>query len=318
MSTTPEPPAAEGSTPPKAEAPRTELDLMMEDALGGELPKVLYHYTSQAGLLGITSTRKIWATNMAYLNDISEYDYGMNIIRAAVERRREQASNEDRGFFDEIANTFEAKAHNFLVTSLTQEEDLLSQWRGYTDNGNGFCIGFDAGALKARTQTGDTDMMLVRCVYEPARQQELAERLVDYEFTKWKKEHAQGDKSTIGSIWESFLGVSFDFYFAAIALAVSFKNAAFYQEREWRLVTYMDKANQARIRFRAGKSMVTPYTEVDLSSAKSTEPAVGLKSIIVGPCPFPDLAIASVRMLLEATGHEECDVRASTIPFRTW
>jgi len=35
-------------------------------------PKLLYHYTTQEGLLGILEKASIWATHYRYLNDASE------------------------------------------------------------------------------------------------------------------------------------------------------------------------------------------------------------------------------------------------------
>ena len=51
------------------------------DNLFGESPdKILYHYTSQKGVLGILDSQEIWATNILYLNDHSEYLYAMEMV----------------------------------------------------------------------------------------------------------------------------------------------------------------------------------------------------------------------------------------------
>lgn len=38
------------------------------------LPTVLYHYTSQVGLLGILQKKELWATQIQYLNDCEDPD----------------------------------------------------------------------------------------------------------------------------------------------------------------------------------------------------------------------------------------------------
>lgn len=38
-------------------------------------PQVLYHYTTREGLNGILSTGGVWATNIRFLNDASEYRF---------------------------------------------------------------------------------------------------------------------------------------------------------------------------------------------------------------------------------------------------
>jgi hypothetical protein len=36
-------------------------------------PPILYHYTSQDGLLGILDSKSIWASKVQYLNDEQEF-----------------------------------------------------------------------------------------------------------------------------------------------------------------------------------------------------------------------------------------------------
>ena len=42
------------------------------DATGGPEPTILWHYTNLAGLIGIVERRKLWATDLRYLNDSTE------------------------------------------------------------------------------------------------------------------------------------------------------------------------------------------------------------------------------------------------------
>lgn len=42
--------------------------------------KILYHYTSVEGIFGILNNNKIWATNMFFLNDISEFKYTFDLF----------------------------------------------------------------------------------------------------------------------------------------------------------------------------------------------------------------------------------------------
>jgi|SRR5688572_6288075 hypothetical protein len=47
-------------------------------------PSTLYHYTNQRGLRGIIQSRKIWASNVMYLNDASELSHALRVIRKRV------------------------------------------------------------------------------------------------------------------------------------------------------------------------------------------------------------------------------------------
>ena len=44
-------------------------------------PDVVYHYTSAATLLKIVESESIWATNLQYLNDITESTHCISALR---------------------------------------------------------------------------------------------------------------------------------------------------------------------------------------------------------------------------------------------
>jgi hypothetical protein len=49
------------------------------------LPKHLYHYTSQKGLLGILEHDNLWMTNILYLNDSSEFKHTLDLVKTELE-----------------------------------------------------------------------------------------------------------------------------------------------------------------------------------------------------------------------------------------
>ena len=51
-------------------------------------PDILYHYTSQKGLLGILKDNKLWMTNILYLNDSSAYRHTIYLLKSEVEERK--------------------------------------------------------------------------------------------------------------------------------------------------------------------------------------------------------------------------------------
>jgi hypothetical protein len=55
----------------------------MEDDQGAG-SNLVYHYTTAEGLKGIIEFRCIWATNVNFLNDISEYHHGIDIVRGEI------------------------------------------------------------------------------------------------------------------------------------------------------------------------------------------------------------------------------------------
>lgn len=45
----------------------------VKEILNRTPPAILYRYTTQRGLLGIISSKEIWATHTQYLNDAREF-----------------------------------------------------------------------------------------------------------------------------------------------------------------------------------------------------------------------------------------------------
>ena len=52
----------------------------MNSHLGNsDLPEILYHYTSQTGLIGMLNTETIWASKIRYLNDSKEFALALEL-----------------------------------------------------------------------------------------------------------------------------------------------------------------------------------------------------------------------------------------------
>jgi hypothetical protein len=108
-------------------------------------PSRLFHYTSQAGLLGIVTSNVLWATNALYLNDSSELDYGLSVAR---KRLRSMAGGTDlvREFLRRADLLLDLPGllpgRNFYACCFCEDPDLLSQWRAYADRGGGYAIDF--------------------------------------------------------------------------------------------------------------------------------------------------------------------------------
>lgn len=49
-------------------------------------PSELFHYTTADGLLGILTKQNLWATDVLYLNDASEFRYADELIVEAIKK----------------------------------------------------------------------------------------------------------------------------------------------------------------------------------------------------------------------------------------
>ena len=140
--------------------------------------QTIYHYTGLKGLMGIVEHKRLWATDVRYLNDTSESTYGDARLSALL--NEEMSTRSDA---PSVRESFLANWRNFpkdkrlFVACFCAGDDLLSQWRGY--GRLGYSVGFDRevlGAIGGKTPPG---FILRDMLY--SRDEQLAEikRTVD-------------------------------------------------------------------------------------------------------------------------------------------
>src|SRR5262245_24599401 len=162
------------------------------DALHHHPPATLYHYTTADGLLGIFQSRQLWATNVRFMNDTSELAYAFDLIRSVfgelahgISRRRNPKmlralESSERALMD-MLNDAEHDTKHFAV-SFCEDGNLLSQWRGYGQLGNGFALGLSTphlGAFAAQLlphlpiDSQRLAVFLRKALYDPVQQRTL-------------------------------------------------------------------------------------------------------------------------------------------------
>ncbi len=275
-------------------------------------PASLYHYTMQAGLLGILKSDSIWASKVHYLNDSSEYQLGLDLARVVLRERLESERDSSQRAKIEclIDNIHTIEGLNVCVCSFSEERDLLSQWRAYGGPG-GCSVGFRTSYLPERAAA--QNFILAACEYDEERQRALASELIN--------EALSQDFNTVpGYISPDrprtyvVLPTGGDFAQRLATFAPIIKHKTFHEEKEWRLIAKMG-LDVTRLSFRPGKSMLTPYYELQLCDQKERY----LDSITVAPCPQMGLAIAATTDLVRHWhAGQWIVVSGSEIPYRDW
>ena len=113
------------------------------------MSEILYHYTSTAGFYNIVMSKSIHCGHTAWMNDKFENKWLHKMFDKAKQRRDFELTPEWQQQIERIlrANTDYIQNQPFLFC-LSKDEDLLSQWRAYGDDGKGVAIGFDKGILE--------------------------------------------------------------------------------------------------------------------------------------------------------------------------
>lgn len=285
-------------------------------------PSTLYHYTTQAGLIGILEKKVLWASKMQYLNDSSEFRHALSITKTVIETRKQQIKSDDeRILITKIETVLRLlpTAHLF-VGSLSAEGDLLSQWRGYCPDSNGFSIGFNVDQLrKALSQQG---FSLAPCIYKQTEQFHLIDELfadvLNIPNTLNEDIFSPQRNPGFANLSKQLGPQASIFMRDLLTLGSLLKHCSFTEEREWRIVCGVIPHIHPEFRIRPGKSMLIPYREIQLCG---NDQPVSIDEIIVGPTPHPDLATQSADHLaqsLKSKGIQVKSVRPSRIPYRAW
>jgi len=284
----------------------------------------LYHYTSQAGLLGIVKEKKIWATHYQYLNDTQEFLHSKDLVRAEIEKRYRFANSEIRPTLEAMRSALDEWGkenenwgvgdRNGYVASFSEEKDSLSQWRAYGGPTAGFALGFWCDRLVL-----PINFAIKRCIYDPQKQLEFVEGIVSSQLEAVAAEKAKSGSDELGNVAGGMaLSTKLDLF------ALVFKNEKFKHESEWRIFSPSIEgrsANQVQekpeLAFREGKSMLIPFLKVRLKDDKGCFP---LESVVVGPGPNMEQSLRSVRSLLMSEDLLWVANKSvnSDIPYRNW
>lgn len=199
-----------------------------------EIPKILYHYTNITGLVGIIGSQKLWATDRRFLNDSSEISYGLELVKEILSEKIENEKSEVVSEFmrrslniDIVINIYE-----IYISCFCEEGNLLSQWRGYGDKGDGYSIGIEPEKIKNR------NYQIGKVIYSREEQNFIINSILDYH-CKLISELAceRGVKANRDLI------TSFTLNFSTLVSQIIclFKHPTFAEEKEWRYVYLIPK-----------------------------------------------------------------------------
>lgn len=269
----------------------------------------LYHYTTSAGLIGILKSKKIWASEIRFLNDMQEFSRALELLQE-LNRSILAESGRSPSPSTQLSRLLNLPKHlitGLFVTSFSEEGNSLGQWRGYCPKG-GFSVGFNADYIRRTFEPK-------KCIYDIDEQKTfLSTQFVSalqeiHELMAGKSVNALSEKEISHMIWE------YESKFESIVdlmkqYAPIIKHHKFSEEKEWRIVKAVDIKDES-VEFRAGQYQPIPYISLDIDIQE-------IEQIVIGPTPEPEIALNSIVCLLQ---HYEmrCDkIVIDVVPFRSW
>lgn len=281
---------------------------ILEEILS-QIPTVpLYHYTGQAGFIGIVEKTEIWATHTQYLNDRREYLHAIDMVRERIRALLSSADEIGRAILADMeVGLTGIEGMNVCVCSFSEERDSLSQWRAYGNASSSFAVGFSGNFLAAVATL--KEWYLVPCIYEPEEQRRLVEALVKEVFDQ----NLERKKTNAPELENLPPGGNLNAYLHRYAPIL--KDYSFRDEREWRLISRPLSCRSEAFSFREGTSMLIPFYKFPLLDS---EGHFKLHEVVVGPTPHRKQSEMSARSFLVKNFQHDVPVAPSKVPYRSW
>jgi Protein of unknown function (DUF2971) len=304
-------------------------------------PEVVYHYTSIDTMMKIVDSASIWATSISYLNDVSEREHYLRLIRERIPVYRQSHSLPDESIFDDFLNEsdlgFQSRP---FVASFSEEDDSLPQWRSYCPHGNGVAIGFRVECLRqSHIPPGVAPSAMVfssiytRILFRKIDYLDASSvQSLDEVITAGIDESMRYAEEERKSYPDGRLAHGPRPYFNAFieGLASFKKHPSFLNEHEYRLLVDPIFSANHYLEFRATRSTLIPFIRVSIPRKRSryvdhTEPIMSplegrwdfVDRVVIGPTSNNTLSLDAVSAFF-LKNRMQVEVVSSAIPYRDW
>lgn len=218
-----------------------------------------YHYTNIPAVYNIVKTGKVWFSSLAFMNDEME---GMDLHQVLAEvLELKYGSEQCKKTLALIETTIETYLRFQMSFSASTLMDDISQWRAYTQLGQGVCLEFDDDFIH------DERIRKVECLYD----------FGDKKTAIIQNRHLKANDVTINGLLETHGDIE-KYVSAIIETLVRFKNASFRPEQEVRWVHSLSSVADphADLLYRPHRLGLSTYQEVEVDLSK-------VISITLGP-----------------------------------
>jgi hypothetical protein len=210
------------------------------------------------------------------------------------------------------------------VASFSRHSDSLPQWRAYCPQGNGISIGFDVSCLQRAKVSGDISI-----------NSSALERRIPVTFRRVKYVH-NSDPATVGNVlkdmyqqakdvkdrsWDPNHPLGDSFRTILEDEAATYKDISFESEQEFRLIAGPSNWRPTLLHFRATRSTLVPYLELNIpSSGIVISDKAGwnaIRSVTIGPNVNAELTAQSIKAFFLSKSMK-VTTRITDVSYRDW
>jgi hypothetical protein len=262
----------------------------------------VFHYTSADGLRGILQTGEIFASHIEFLNDTTELQYGLGVVRPRLAVLEAHGLKRWVGMLE--SGLDERLGTEIFATCFCAQDDLLPQWHGYGAAGSGYSIGFGTKTLSL-----DGKAILLPVSYGDAEAIQRADLAIQWAIGRMKAYELADDADAAKDIFTTLAT-------CLILIVTTSKKAVFGHEQEWRFFTIYHHAKDLKdLEFRTIHGLLVPYLRVTIPRPIAGGP-LDIVSIRCGPTLLDDAVVRAIRLLLSKSGLPHVPVLRSEAPLR--
>ncbi len=246
--------------------------------MGNETIPTLYHYCSVEAFFNIITNKTIRLSDLNQTNDYLEGKWG----RDKIYKIYKEITNEE--ITRELHIEFIANHSGAYAACFSEEADLLSQWRGYAEDGRGIAIGVDLQQLGIKKQypwnssIKEDSLGCEKIIYDEDVQERMINQFLrSYVLNESNKKANQMVMIAAGK-WTHF-----------------FKNPAFQEEKEWRIVyrdalykqifdrSLAELEHLGPVKFRSSGDIITGFHDYSFENTLQKQTKRPITEIVLGP-----------------------------------
>jgi hypothetical protein len=274
--------------------------------------ELIYHYCTAETFNSICSNKTIRLCDIFSMNDYLEMHWGYSIWEKAAAELLPEFGEEFIDAIDQVLHLSSLKCL-VLASCFSLDGDVLSQWRAYADDGNGYVIGFNAKDLLKLT------VRPLKVQYNEKRQiHEVKAFIKALHYVESTEEYKFG-----GDFVNACSKFAFDL--------ASYKNPVFSEEKEVRLVhllnfeesndslkltdeggTYFGKHMSGQdVKFTITQNAPKAYLDINFTDFGTINP---IKEVIIGPKNL--IRSTAISVYLETLNLGNVNVKRSLASYR--
>lgn len=274
---------------------------------------ILYHYTRDESLINILRSKSLWVTNIEYLNDKSEFTYGINLVNRIIENKLYDTQYKIR--LKSMIDKFSKRIGSFYIFSLTKNYENLLLWTNYAGT-DGLSIGIDYSRMSFFLKDlsfddseefikSNFDVYDGNVIYSLQEQEKIINESLDRIYSIYEK--YQNVSNT-----EQFQLIDSSIFYEIIHFITLFKDKCFSPEEEYRFV--FEKGENIHTKYRKNNGMNLPYISLDFNGSKDDINEIPILEIGLGP--KNNMSNDEINSIVNMCSYQNVAFYKSRIPIR--